>query len=158
MPHLPEDTSPEAWSRYFAMETNNRAWQLAAQPSHTEAEARDMLNAAHASAHHWMQVGTDLNHARAKYLVAEVHALLGMGGSAMALASEVRGFFATQDAPDWELAYVDVIYAHAAAAAGEAPVHRNAYARAVQALAAIADPEDRRIVEQTFLQVPKPAS
>lgn len=157
MPHLPEDTDPQTWSRYFAMETNNRAWQLAAETSRTEAEAREMLDAAHASAYHWMQVGTELNHIRAKYLVAEVHALLGMGPSAAALAGEARGYFEYREAPDWELAYVDVIYAHAVAVAGDASTHRDAYARAERAVTAVADAEDRRIVEQTFAQVPKPA-
>jgi len=29
MPHTPEDLEPDNWHRYFAMENNNRAWQLA---------------------------------------------------------------------------------------------------------------------------------
>jgi len=157
MPHLPDVADPAAWSRYFAMETNNRAWQLAAQPARTTAESREMLHAAHASAWHWNSVGTDLNRARATYLVAEVHALLGLGDTALEFAVEALAFFEGLETPDWELAYLHTIHAHAAAAAGDGQAHADTYAAAEAALRAIADPEDRRIVEQTFAQVPRPA-
>lgn len=55
---------------------------------------------------------------RATYLVAEVHALLGLGPSATALATRALTWFESVDAPDWERAYLHVIHAHAAAAAG----------------------------------------
>jgi hypothetical protein len=48
------------------------------------AEDQEMLNAAHASAWHWAGVGTELNRMRATMLLAEVHALLGLGQSALA--------------------------------------------------------------------------
>ncbi len=157
MPHQPTDTDPASWARYFAMAGNNRAWELAAQIARSAAEDREMLDAAHASAFHWNAVGTELNRMRAAYLVAEVHALLGFGASALALADEALTWFRDVDSPDWERAFLHTIHAHAAAAAGDAAAHADSYAAAVEALAAIADPEDRNIVEQTFLQVPRPA-
>lgn len=60
MSHLPDSADPEAWSRYFAIEANNRAWALASQPSRSTPEAREMLQAAHASAFHWNVVGAGL--------------------------------------------------------------------------------------------------
>ncbi len=51
----------EKWHRFFAIENNNIAWDLATKPSRTMAESAEMLNAAHASALHWGKVGTDLN-------------------------------------------------------------------------------------------------
>ncbi len=157
MPHLPTDTEPASWARYFAMAGNNRAWELAAKLERSEAEDREMLDAAHASAFHWNAVGTDLNRMRAAYLVAEVHALLGLGASALSLADEALGWFRDVDTPDWERAFLHTIHAHAAAAAGDTDAHASSYANALEALAAIADPEDRQIVEQTFVQVPRPA-
>ena len=115
-----------------------------------------MLNAAHASAFHWGQVGNELNHMRAKMLLAEVHAQLGYGQSAMAYAEEIRGYFLNRDTPDWELAFTHAIYAHAAFAAGNSEAHRAAYQEAVKAMNAIADEEDRKIVRKTFDQVPPP--
>lgn len=157
MPMPPETTEPQAWNRHFAMQANNRAWELASQPTRTEAESREMLDAAHASAHHWSACGTELNRMRADYLLAEVHALLGLGASAMTRAVETLSYFERVETPDWERAYVRVIHAHAAAAAGDARTHAESYALAETAIRAIADPEDRRIVEQTFAQVPRPA-
>jgi len=41
MPHAPEDSEVDNWHRYFAMESNNRAWVLASQPSRSEAMTRN---------------------------------------------------------------------------------------------------------------------
>lgn len=158
MPNEPDSTDPQAWSRYFAVEANNRAWDLASLPTRSAEQARDMLDTAHASAFHWNGVGNELNRVRASYLIAEVHALLGMGESAMARATGVLSYFESAEAPDWERAYVYAIHAHAAAAAGDGEAHRSSYAAAQAALAEVADPEERRIVLQTFSQVPQPGS
>jgi hypothetical protein len=155
MPHIPEDTDPNNWHRYFAKESNNHAWQLAAQ-SRTPKEDLEMLDAAHAAALHWATLGTELNDMRAKTLLAEVHALLGYGASALKYATEIRSYFLARETEDWELAYTHVIHAHAAAAAGESQLHRESYAAAVSAIDAIADDEDRKVVLQTFKQVPPP--
>jgi hypothetical protein len=154
---LPPDDDPDtaAWHKRFGATCNNRAWDLATQ-SRTKAEDAEMLDAAHAAAWHWGRVGTELNGMRAQMLLAEVHALLGMGASAMQLAEGMRDYFLSRETPDWELAFTHAIYAHAAYAAQKPEVHRRAYAEAVAALASIADPEDRQIVEKTFGQVPPP--
>ena len=117
-----------------------------------------MLDAAHAAAFHWEHVGTELNHALARMLLAEVHALLGHGGPALSYAEDVRNFFLNRDSADWELAFTHAIYAHAACVAGDAQQHEAAYVKAQAALAAIADAEDRAIVQQTFDQVPPPGT
>jgi len=155
MPDLPENTDPESWHRYFAMECNNRAWSLSVR-TRTAEEDLEMLDAAHASAFHWNAVGTELNRVRAKMLLAEVHSLLGLADSAMAYADEVRGYFIGGDAPDWEIAFVHAIHAHAAAIAGDADTHRQSYEEARRAVEAIADEEDRKIVLETFAHGPPP--
>ncbi|MDZ7668326.1 MAG: hypothetical protein U5Q16_02510 [Gammaproteobacteria bacterium] len=155
MPHLPVDTDALNWHRYFAMEANNRAWALAVEKRST-AQDDEMLDAAHASAWHWDACGTELNHMRARMLLAEVHALLGRGKSSLRFADEMRGYFLTHGAPDWEIAFVHSIYAHAAWVAGDKDLHRAAYQDAVAAIDQIAEPEDREVVMQTFSQVPAP--
>jgi hypothetical protein len=144
-----------AWHKRFAMSCNNRAWDLAAGPRST-AETCEMLDIAHASAWHWSQVGTEQNRMRATMLLAEVHALAGDGASALAYAREMRSYFLGRETPDWELAFTHAICAHAAHAAGEANEHRISYGLAVQALDAIADPDERAVVARTFEQVPPP--
>ncbi|HTJ04243.1 MAG TPA: hypothetical protein VL624_02785 [Caldimonas sp.] len=145
-----------AWHKRFASECNNRAWELTTA-TRSAADDREMLDVAHASAWHWGKVGGELNRMRATMLLAEVHALLGMGERALAHADEMRAYFLAQQSPDWEIAFAHAIYAHAAHVAGRASEHRDAYAEAEAALAAIADDEDRAIVAATFRLVPPPA-
>ena len=156
MARIPDNSDPLAWHRYFAMECNNRAWQLSVEHRDSLRD-REMLNAAHGSAWHWEVVGTDLNRMRAKVLLAEVHAALGHGATALAYAREVRDYvLAKGDAPDWEVALTHAVYAHAAHAAGEMAPYRAAYQDAAVAIAAISGEEDRAIVLKTFRQVPAP--
>ncbi len=155
MPDMPETNDPESWHRYFAMEYNNRAWDLSVR-ARTAGEDLEMLDAAHASALHWNAIGTELNRMRAMMLLAEVHALLGLAESATAYAEQMRSYFLEHDTPDWEIAFTHAIHAHAACVAGDIAIHRDSHSKALLALGAIADDEDRRIVQQTFDQVPPP--
>ena len=153
--HSPDPEAQE-WHRQVAMRCNNRAWALSVQPR-TAVEDYEMLDAAHASAWHWAQVGTELNRMRATMLLAEVHALLGHGRTALSLAKEMRRYFLSRsETPDWELAFAHIIYAHSAYSAGDTDTHRAAYQEATVALGAIAADEDREVVAQTFSQVPVP--
>jgi hypothetical protein len=144
-----------AWHRRFAAAANNRAWELSVQ-TRNAAEDQEMLNAAHASAWHWTKVGTELNRMRATMLLAEVHALLGLGQSALAHAEKMRTYFLGVQPPDWEVAFVHVVHAHAASAAGETEKHRASYGLAVAALEAVSNDKERGIVVSTFGHVPKP--
>ena len=60
--------------RWFAVECNNAAWNLLEKPSHTSDETERMLHAAHASMHHWLAAGNELNRLRGVVLLANVYA------------------------------------------------------------------------------------
>ena len=156
MANEPEDLKPDSWHRFFAIESNNLAWGLAAKPNRTHDEMVEMLDAAHAASFHWSAIGNELNIMRAKTLLAEAHSLAGSGGLAFKLAEEVRDYFLARPADDWEVALVHAIHAHASYAAGETATHSASYAEALQAVEKIADEEERRIVLETFEQVPEP--
>ena len=79
------------------------------------------------------------------------------GESALSLANEIRGYFLAREVDDREIAFVHTIHAHAAAIAGHAALHQDSYGAAEQAIERISDDEDRRIVLQTFDQVPIPS-
>ncbi len=158
MPHQPEDTDIDNWHRFFAIETNNRAWELAELPERTEDQTAEMLNCAHAAALHWRKIGTELNDMRAKLLLAHVHALVGFGDSALALSTAVRNFFLQRETDDWEIAFVHTIHAEAALAARDVSAYEHSYPQAKAAIDAIADDADREIVLQTFNQIPEPGS
>jgi hypothetical protein len=152
----PETADLSQWQRFFAMQGNNRAWKLAAA-ARDAAGTADMLDAAHASAWHWKAIGTEHHRMRAHMLLAEVHALLGHGATAMGYATQMHGYFlGRNDTPDWELAFTHAIHAHAAHAAGDLDAHRSSYRLAEAAVGSIKDEEDRAIVLETFRNVPRP--
>ena len=155
MPNSSDATDAQAWHKRFAMSCNNRAWDLSTEVR-TPAQDREMLNAAHASAWHWEHVGSELNRMRATMLLAEIHALLGMGPSALAFAETMRAYFTTRETLDWELAFTHTIYAHAAHAAGRLSEYREAYQQATEAIGSVAKEDDRNVVAKTFSLVPTP--
>src|SRR5262245_16208037 len=156
MPGSPEDLKPTSWHRFFAATANNRAWELA-ELQVTEVDVRELLNAAHAAAWHWQAVGNELNRMRALMLLAQAHAMAGLGTSALAYANEMRSYFlAIPSTPDWELAFVHTVHAHAASVAGAAKQHAESHVLATRALEGIADERDRSIVERVYRHVPTP--
>jgi hypothetical protein len=142
--------------RWHAIECNNLAWALSCEPSRTADQEAEMLNAAHASAYHWAKVGTELNQVRAKMLLAQVYAALGLGQPAQDYAQESYDYLIAHDPPDWELAFAYAILAHAAYAAGDAHLHRQHHRKARELGQSIADPEDKEIFFKTFNAIPGP--
>jgi hypothetical protein len=143
------------WHRFFAVECNNRAWGLSEATSRTGAQDGEMLDAAHAAAFHWNQVGTDVHRARADMLLAHVHALLGHGAIAMRHARASFDAVASRQSPAWEVAFAHAVLAHAAAAVHDASLHARHYALAKEVGSALPD-EDRAIFDATFVHVPAP--
>ena len=150
----PEDLA--RWHRCFASECNNRAWQLADQTTRTEAENDEMLNAGHAAALHWSRVGDELNDARARLLLAHVHAGCGNGQMALRYARASHAYFMGNASPDWEVAFSHAVMAHAGAAAGDRDLHATHYHAARTAGDAIKDSEDKATFEASFASIPTP--
>lgn len=153
-PNLTEEQQYSA-HRWFAMECNNSCWDLTTATRTPQQDAR-MLHAAHAAAFHWGCVGERVHHMRADQLLAHVHALLGMGATALQYALSCHQYFTTHETPDWELAFTHAILAQAAAVTGDTALHASAYAEARSVMDAIVDPEDRAIVDATFRLIPEP--
>lgn len=158
MANPPDSKDLESWHRFFAIEANNRAWDMAENFDGSTDQAIEMLNAAHASALHWAEAGTELKAMRARLLLGEVHALLGFGETALVLSGEAREYFLGRSTDDWEVALVHAVCAHAAAAAGLSNAHKTSYQAAQRAIDAIQGKADRKIVMQTFSKVPVPGS
>ena len=148
----PEDIAK--WQKWFAVACNNRAWELIELPSRTPGETHELLHAAHASAWHWARVGTDLNEARAQMLLGFAHAVAGDGPLALRYATASFNYFDEHGAADWEQAFAHAVLAAAARAAGNPELHREHYAEASRAAAAIADAEDREVFMRSFRHVP----
>ena len=156
MSNVPSDAEPKSWHRHFAIQFNNRGWDLAERDSRTPEETVEMLEAAFSAAAHWSVIGTPLNRMRAQTLLAQASALAGFGAFALRLADEVRTYFLSQETASWELALVHAIHANAAASAGETGMHKNSYEAARAALTGVSEKEEREIVMQTLRMVPIP--
>jgi hypothetical protein len=155
---MPADLTPDEIAishRWHAIECNNLAWNLSAQPERTPLDDEEMLNAAHASAYHWAKVGNQLHRARAKMLLGRVHAAIGYGQTALAYAQQSYDYLTAHDSPDWEIAFAHAILAHAALAVGDLDLHRQHYATALERGQVIADPEDKVIFFETFHRIPR---
>jgi hypothetical protein len=148
----PEDIARS--HRWHAIECNNLAWELSCLPKRSPIQDEEMLNAAHASAFHWAQVGTELNHARAKMLLGQVYAVLEQGNTALHYAQQSYDYLTTHEPPDWEIAFAHAILAHAAFATRDHRLHQQHYAKAKELGAAIKDSEDREIFFKTFNTIP----
>ena len=68
--------------RWFAVEFNNRAWELVELPTRSPEQTAAMLDAAHAAGAHWREVGDVLNHLRAQCLLATAYASANEGAAA----------------------------------------------------------------------------
>ena len=69
--------------RWFGIELNNRIMDALEAGRVTPETGESFIHAAHASCHHWMQVGTVANHGRGEFAVASVYAAAGLGEAAL---------------------------------------------------------------------------
>ena len=140
----PPDTEPDAeWHRMQAVEANNSAWELIELPDRTPDQDEDLLRRAYAAAYHWDRAAgrTPANAARADWLLAKVHLLVGRPDTSLAHATRCLTTCETHGLKDFDLAY-----AHEASARALKVLGRDAEAirhwEAAQAVP-IADDEDR---------------
>ena len=145
------------WHRFFAVEANNRAWQLVEAETRTPSEDEEMLAVAHAAAWHWSTIGTPHNLYLARMLLGQVCGLLGHAALAMQHSRAAYQYATTHDSPAWELAFAHAVMATAAAAAGDGATHRWHYDEARSRGVALEDAQDREIFEATFRRIPAPA-
>ena len=72
--------------RWFAIECNNAAWDLLDKPHRSADETERLLHSAHASVHHWLAAGNELNRLRGMVLLASVYAAAGLPEGAVRYA------------------------------------------------------------------------
>jgi len=152
----PEETA--IWQRRLAGQANNRAWALTEAASRTPAQDQEMLHAAHAAMHFWGIVGNESQRSHAAQLLAHVHALLGLAGSATRYLAASQPVFLSGTAQPWEVALAHAVAANVAAANHDAVAHTSHYETAHSLTAQLPDPEDRKVLEATLNILPKPRS
>lgn len=144
--------------RRLGKELFNHTWMLLELADRTNEQVDEMIAAAHASAWHWSKAGGTLaNAARSQWQIARVYSTLGRGEPALtharrcldlAEAAEAAGV-----ADDWDVPSALEGLARAQSVAGDRAAAAATLARGVQAASAIADPEDRQLIEQDLASI-----
>jgi hypothetical protein len=144
--------------RWFGVELNNGTWDVLGgglDENSPRIEREKALYAAYASTYHWMQAGTVANHGRGEYMIASVAAAIGLfdvAGRHAARYAELIGAHPAAFA-DWDRAFAAEARARVASRSGD-PAAAGLKAEASRLIAAIADPEDRRICEERLAAEP----
>jgi len=149
-------TLDAATRRALAVGLFNRTWELIETPDRTSAQDDEMIHAAHASRYHWGEVGEPVRLARGEWQCARVYATLGRGEPALWHANRCLAILEADEEgrEDWDLAAAFEGLARASAVAGDRAARDAWVARTKEALTAIADPEDRRVIEGDLATVP----
>ncbi len=166
-----------AWHRSQAVTANNSTWELLVPgqggdeggggadatgphggPRLDDDAAFDLLGRAYAAAYHWRRAaGRDsINAARAAWLCSRAHTVIGDGSAALRLAETCGRLTegAGDDALDFDRVYAVEARARALACLGRLDEAADARRRAVDAVATIADDEDRAILEGDLAAAP----
>jgi DNA-binding transcriptional MerR regulator len=154
-PPPPPELTPET-HRALGAGLFNRTWDLLSVESRTPAQDDELVDTAHASAWHWRQVGTTANIVRAHGMCSRVYAVLGRGEAAVHHARRANEVLAAggDGIEDWDAAAAAEAMARALAVSGDLAGAADWKRRAAVALEAVADPEDRTVVEGDLATLP----
>jgi hypothetical protein len=134
----------------------NRTWDLLELDGRTARQDAELIDTAHASAWHWRQVGTAANEARGHWILARVYSVLGHGPEAVFHAGRANDVLEAggEGIEDWDPAAAAEAMARALVVTGDLEGAASWKARAQRLLEAVADPEDRVVVEADLATLP----
>jgi hypothetical protein len=131
--------------RALGVELFNKTWTLIAKDARTPDEEDEMIHCAHASAYHWLQVGTAANRARSEWQCSRVYAVIGRSEPALHHAQRCREICEAEPGAleDWDLPFAFEALARAHAVAGDTGEAARCLEHARSLGVAIVDEEDR---------------
>lgn len=146
-----------ATRRALAAGLYNHCWELLEIPDRTLEQDAELIHAAHASRHHWGEIAdTPARLWRGEWMCARVYATLGRAEPALwharrALALVEAGGAAAEE---WDRPAVCEAMARASFVAGDAAEAAAWKARASELAAALADTDDREVIERDLASLP----
>jgi hypothetical protein len=143
---------------HWATSLFNDTWRLIGRDERTPDEDAQMIHQAHASAYHWLQVGTPANVARSHWQCSRVYCVLGRAEPALYHARWVLEVCERHGIGDWDLAFAYESLARAHAVAGDRDESRRWLEQARQASAGIAEDADRELLLGDLATIPEVAS
>ena len=144
--------------RQLGKDLFNHTWTLIETADRTPEQVDEMIASAHASGYHWSKGGGTLaNAARSQWQIARVYSTLGRAEPALWHARRslelAEAATAAGVADDWDLGAALEGLARAQLVAGDPTAAAATRERARAALAAVADPEDRELIEQDLASI-----
>ena len=131
----------------------NHVWTLLETADRTPEQDDEMLHAAHASRHHWAQVGAPVNLARGEWQCSRVYAVLGRAEPALHHARRCLAICERHGIGDFDLAFANEALARGFAVAGDDGGRERHLALARAASADIAEPEDRELLDSDLATI-----
>ena len=142
--------------RKLAIEANNSTWEfLDREPGSLSAlDNEEMTRRAYAAAYHWSRAenATVINEVRASWLIAKVWIHQSRGDIALPISIRCIDLCLANNIADFDLAYVYEAKARSLACIGDLDGAREA--KQFASLVAIADEEDRKLVQADLAKGP----
>jgi len=141
-----------ATHRRLGVDLYNKTWSLIEKEDRSRDEDDELLHTAHASAYHWLQVGTQANRARSEWQCSRANVVLGRPEAAICHAE--RCLELVEGAPDqmeeFDLPSAYEALARAYALAGDGAKAKSFHDLGLAATADMKDEDDRRHLEEDF--------
>jgi hypothetical protein len=135
--------------RQLGVDLYNHTWTLLEKENRTRADDDELLSAAHASAYHWSRAGAGPEHAaRSQWQISRVNAVLGRGEAALYHAERCLQLCTENGIGDWDIAAAYEAVARAHKLAGDDAEFRRNLELGREALAQIANEEDREHIAE----------
>lgn len=153
-PMTEQSTAAPVDERKLAAELFNGVWRLLEKEDRTVEEDDAMLHMAHASRHHWGQVGTPANLGRGEWQCSRVYAVLGRAEPALHHAQRYLEICRAHRIADWDLGFAFEALARANAVAGDKEQARSWTEQALAAAEDIAQEEERELLLTDLETIP----
>ncbi|MBX3095241.1 MAG: hypothetical protein KF812_00100 [Fimbriimonadaceae bacterium] len=146
-----------AGHRWFAIESNNAAWDLLSESNRDEDGDEAMIHLAHAALYHWSQVGQPINRLRGYLLLAKAYVETDEVEGALRWADmAIHSLESTPDANAFDRVCALAVAAEALSMAGEEEEAVSLAEDAVEAFTGIDDKEERDVLLKFYGNVLAP--
>lgn len=139
---MTETITPEI-HRTLAVSLFNHVWDLLDKKDRSHEETEQMINAAHASLHHWRQVGEPENLARGEWQISRVYSVCSFAESAIHHADNSLQICLKNNIGDFDLAFAYEALARAFLVSGDHFRSDEYIHKATQASQSISKKEDK---------------
>jgi tetratricopeptide (TPR) repeat protein len=151
------DIDPEldpATERQVAAALFNRVWWLLDATSRSQEQEDELVHAVHASAYHWLRIGTAQNRARGEWQCSHVYAVVGRPEPALHHARRCLAICEANGIGNFDLGFAYEALARAHAIAGDHDEAMRWVAAARDAADDVAEDEDRELLLSDLATIP----